>query len=337
MEEPGARRRSTLILGIGLLCFWVVAGSLGFSWIEGWTLVDSTYMAVITISTVGFTEVHPLSAAGKIFASLLIVAGLGTAVYTLTILGQTLLEGELAEVLGRRRMKSDLGKLEGHYIVCGNGRVGSTVSSYLDRRKLPFCVIEIDPEAEPDLRDLRFRYVIGDATEDENLTLAGVSKSKAVFALLPSDADNLYLTLSAKGLNPSVVVVARASGKAAETKLERAGADHVVSPYELVGMRLLQKVLSPTLMEFLDLVIHREHLQLVMEEFRVSSDSAVAGRSIEASRIGSRFGLIVVAIKRPQAPVVFNPDAGEKVEAGDVLVVLGPEDRVRELDRAKRA
>lgn len=332
-----ARRRSTLVLGVGLLFFWLVAGSLGFSWIEGWSLLDSVYMTVITISTVGFTEVHPLSDSGKAFATLLIVAGLGTAVYTFTRLGQTLLEGELAAVLGRRRMKSHRGKLEDHYIVCGNGRVGRTVSNYLDRRELPFCMIEIDPAAEEELKRRRYRYVIGDATEDENLTLAGVSRSKAVFALLPSDADNLYLTLSAKGLNPSVVVVARASGKAAETKLGRAGADHVVSPYELVGLRLLQKVLSPTLMEFLDLVIRREHLQLVMEEFRVSSDSAPAGCSIEEARIRSRYGLIVVAIKRPDGPMLFNPDAGEKVEPGDVLVLLGPEDQVRNLAQAKRA
>ena len=294
--------------------------------------MDGVYMTVITVSTVGFGEVHPLSDAGKAFASLLIMAGLGTAVYTFTSLGQTLLEGELAEALGRRRMKSDLGKLEDHYIVCGNGRVGRTVSTYLDRRNLHFCVIEIDPAAEPELRRLHYRYVIGDAAEDENLTLAGLARAKAVFALLPSDADNLYLTLSAKGLNPSVVVVARASGRGAETKLERAGADHVVSPYELVGLRLLQKVLSPTLLEFMDLVIRREHLELIMEEFRVASDSALAGRSIEEARIRSRYGLIIVAIKRPQVPLVFNPGAGEKIGAGDVLVVLGPEDRVKELE-----
>ena len=327
-----ARRRSTVPLGVGLLLFWLVAGSVGFSWIEGWSLMDGVYMTVITISTVGFGEVHPLSDAGKAFASLLIMAGLGTAVYTFTSLGQTLLEGELAEALGRRRMKSDLGKLEDHYIVCGNGRVGRTVSTYLDRRNLHFCVIEIDPAAEPELRRLHYRYVIGDAAEDENLTLAGLARAKAVFALLPSDADNLYLTLSAKGLNPSVVVVARASGRGAETKLERAGADHVVSPYELVGLRLLQKVLSPTLLEFMDLVIRREHLELIMEEFRVASDSALAGRSIEEARIRSRYGLIIVAIKRPQVPLVFNPGAGEKIGAGDVLVLLGPEDRVKELE-----
>ena len=332
-----ARRRPTVILGVGLLCSWVVVGSLGFSWIEGWSILDGVYMTVIAISTVGFGEVHPLSDPGKVFATFLIVAGLGTAIYTFTILGQTLLEGELAKVLGRRRMKSHRGKLEDHYIVCGNGRVGSTVSTYLDRRNLPFCVIEIDPSAEAELRQRRYRYVIGDATEDENLILAGLSRAKAVFALLPSDPDNLYLTLSAKGLNPAAVVVARASGKGAETKLERAGADHVVSPYELVGLRLLQKVLSPTLMEFMDLVIHREHLKLIMEEFRVPSDSALAGYSIEEARIRSRYGLIVVAIKRPDGPMLFNPDAGEKMEPGDALVLLGPEDQVKELEQAKRA
>ena len=331
------RGRPTVILGVGLLCFWVAAGSLGFSWIEDWSLLDGFYMAVITLSTVGYGEAHPLSDQGKVFASFLIVIGLATAVYTFTSLGQTLLEGELAQALGRRRMKSHRGKLEDHYIVCGNGRVGRTVSAYLARRHLPFCVIEIEPAAEEELREHRYRYVIGDATEDKNLILAGLPKAKAVFALLPSDADNLYLTLSAKGLNPSAVVVARASAKVVESKLERAGADHVVSPYELVGMRLLQKVLNPTLMEFMDLAIHREHLQLVMEEFRVPSDSAVAGFSIDEAKIRSRYGLIVVAFKRPDGPMLFNPDSGEKVEPGDVLVLLGPEDQVNELAHAKRA
>ena len=331
------RGRPTVILGVGLLCFWVAAGSLGFSWIEDWSLLDGFYMAVITLSTVGYGEAHPLSDQGKVFASFLIVIGLATAVYTFTSLGQTLLEGELAQVLGRRRMKSHRGKLEDHYIVCGNGRVGRTVSSYLARRDLPFCVVEIEPAAEEELREHRYRYVIGDATEDKNLILAGLPKAKAVFALLPSDADNLYLTLSAKGLNPSAVVVARASAKVVEPKLERAGADHVVSPYELVGLRLLQKVLNPTLMEFMDLAIHREHLQLVMEEFRVPSDSAVAGFSIDEAKIRSRYGLIVVALKRPDGPMVFNPDSGEKMEPGDVLVLLGPEDQVKELARANGA
>ena len=332
-----ARRRPTVILGVGLLCGWLAVGSIGFAWIEGWPLLDGVYMAVITLSTVGDGEPRPLSDPGKVFASFLIVAGLATAVYTFTSLGQTLLEGELAAVLGRRRMKSHRGKLEDHYIVCGNGRVGRTVSSYLARRDLPFCVIEIEAAAEEELRKQRYRYVIGDATEDGNLLLAGLSKAKAVFALLPSDADNLYLTLSAKGLNPAAVVVARASVKAAESKLKKAGADHVVSPYELVGLRLLQKVLSPTLMEFMDLTIHREHLQLIMEEFRVSSGSTLAGNTIEEARIRSRYGLIVVAIKRPDGPMIFNPDADEKMEPGDVLVLLGPEDQVRDLEDGKKA
>ena len=332
-----ARRRPTVILGVGLLCGWLAVGSIGFAWIEGWPLLDGVYMAVITLSTVGYGEPRPLSDPGKVFASFLIVAGLATAVYTFTSLGQTLLEGELAAVLGRRRMKSHRGKLEDHYIVCGNGRVGRTVSAYLARRDLPFCVIEIEAAAEEELREQRYRYVIGDATEDGNLLLAGLSKAKAVFALLPSDADNLYLTLSAKGLNPAAVVVARASVKAAESKLEKAGADHVVSPYELVGMRLLQKVLSPTLLEFMDLTIRREHLQLIMEEFRVSSGSTLAGNTIEEARIRSRYGLIVVAIKRPGGPMLFNPDADEKMEPGDVLVLLGPEDQVRDLEDGKKA
>lgn len=332
-----ARRRPTVVLGVGLLCFWLAAGSIGFSWIEGWSQLDGVYMAVITLSTVGYGEPRPLSDDGKVFASFLIVVGLATAVYTFTSLGQTLLEGELAQFLGRRRMKSHRGKLEDHYIVCGNGRVGRTVSSYLARRDLPFCVIEIDPAAEENLRERRYRYVIGDATVDKNLILAGLPKAKAVFALLPSDADNLYLTLSAKGLNPSAAVVARASVKAAESKLKRAGADHVVSPYELVGLRLLQKVLSPTLMEFMDLTIHREHLQLIMEEYRVSSGSTLAGNTIEEAQIRSRYGLIVVAIKRPDGPMLFNPDTGEKMEPGDVLVLLGPEDKVRDLEQGKKA
>ena len=191
-SQPGIR------LGIFLLLAWTLVGTAGFAMIEGWSVTDALYMTIITISTVGFGEVHPLSAGGKLFTSILIVTGLGTVIYTLTSVGQILLEGELVRVLGRRRMKTELEKLDGHFIICGFGRVGRTVADGLREHGLPICIVEQDPEIEEELKTQHLPHVMGDATEEENLLLAGVQRAQAVLALLGSDADNTYLTLTAR-------------------------------------------------------------------------------------------------------------------------------------------
>ncbi len=214
-------RQSNVLVGVVLLLLWSVTGTVGFVLIEGWSLLDAFYMTIITISTVGYGEVFPLSSAGRLFASFLIVGGLGTAIYTFTRLGQALLEGELLGVLGRRRMNREVHKLTSHHIICGFGRIGAPVAEGLEEEGQAFCILDNDLQSEPDLRARGYLYLIGDALDESVLASAQIDKAKVLMALLPSDADNLLLAIIAKELNPNLMVIARASDEKIEPRLKR--------------------------------------------------------------------------------------------------------------------
>ena len=316
-----------------MLFLWTFLGAVGFVWIEGWSIADGLYMAVITISTVGFAEIHPLSPAGRLFAGFLIVGGLGTAIYTFTRLGQVILEGELFGGIGRRRMRKELGSLENHFILCGFGRAARPVSEAFAHKGLPFCVVEMDSANEPTLQDLGYLYLIGDATADEALVDAGVARARAVLTLLPSDADNLYVTVTAKALNPGVRVIARALDERGETKLRRGGANEVISPYNLAGHRIVQAATSPTVLEFMKHVADRHYMEMSFVEARVSKQSSLAGRSIADANLRSEFDVIAVAIRRDTKKMIFNPGPDEKLQPGDVLVLMGHDENLAAIKR----
>ncbi|MCH7760166.1 potassium channel protein [candidate division TA06 bacterium] len=317
-----------------LLLFWVLLGAIGFSLIEKWSFIDSLYMTIITISTVGYGEVHTLSPMGRIFASFIIVAGIGTAVYAFTRLGQLVFEGELLDLFGRRKMKSELERLSDHYIVCGFGRIGKLVTEGLAERLLQFCVVESNPTLEEDLQTTEYLYLIGDATEEEVLKNAGIEKAKALLAMLPSDADNLYLTMVAKEMNPKIQVIARALDEKAEMKLKRGGADEVVSPYKTASLRVLQAAVKPTVVEFMELATSRQHLELSLEEVKVAEKSVLDGHSIAESDIRRQYGVIILAIKRDSGEMVFNPDPSERTVAGDILVAIGRNTDLKKLEES---
>ena len=325
-----------LFIGMGLLIFWVIVGALGFKAIEGWTMVDSFYMSIITISTVGFGEVHPLSPGGRLFASFMIVLGLGTALYTLSRVGQLILEGELYEILGRRKMKQELDKLEGHFIVCGFGRVGEPVADGLKTEGVPFCVIEAEPELERDLQAKGHIYLIGDATDEEVLEIAGIRKARSLLALLASDADNLYLTIAAREMNSTLKIIARALDEKAEVRLERGGADKVVSPYKMAGLRMIHAAVRPTVVEFMELVTQREQLELCMEEITVCKPSTFDGLSIADAEIRQRFGLVIIAIKKAGGDMIFNPEPNVIIAVDDILVVIGRDSDLKGFEKACR-
>ena len=278
-------QQSSIVLGLVLLGFWTLVGTLGFVFIEGWSLGEAFYMTILTISTVGFSEVHPLSSEGRLFASFLIVTGLGTAIYTFTRLGQVVLEGELQGVLGRKRMKKKLAKLKDHYIVCGFGRIGKPVAQDLKQEGYTACILENDPERESEISAAEHLYLIGDATDESVLDLAGIRRAKVVLALLPSDADNLFVTITVKELNPGVTVIARASDEKVEPRLKRSGADKVISPYKTAYARFFHAAIKPTVVEFLELVTHREYLQLSMEEITVLDGSTLQDITLSESEI----------------------------------------------------
>ena len=319
----------TISTGLIMLAFWTFAGSLGFFLLEGWSLIDSIYMTIITISTVGYGEIAPLSLSGKIFASILIVGGLGTAVYTFTRLGQAVMEGELLDILGKRRIVREVGKLNQHYIVCGFGRVGKMVSEGLQRDNLPLCVVDSNPSLEPLLQSKRLLYLFGDATDEAVLEAAGIERAAVLLALLPSDADNLFLTIAAKEMNPKLRVVARAEDERTERRLVRSGADNVVSPYRMAGQRVLQAAVSPTVVEFTDLVTHHDFLS--MGEILIGPQTPILGHSISESAIRGSYGLIIMAIKRKGEEMIFNPEPDERFLEGDILVVFGKESDIMRL------
>lgn len=310
-----------------MLNFWTILGTVGFIALEDWTLSDAFYMTVITISTVGFGEVHPLSEAGRIFVSFLIIGGLGTAIYTFTRLGQVLLEGELLGGLGRRRMRKELSGLKEHYILCGFGRAAKPVAEGLAHKNLPFCVIESDPANEPLLQDLEYLYLIDDATSDEALEDAGVRNARAVITLLPSDADNLYVT---KALSPNVRVIARALDERGEVKLRRGGANEVISPYNLASHRILQAATSPTVLQFMKHVSDRHYMEMSLVEAEVGEGSKLKGLSIADAQLRSDFGVIVVALRRDGEHMMFNPGPHEQLLAGDMLVLMGQDEKLLE-------
>ncbi len=323
---------------LGLLAVVVLAvvSTVGFMLIEGWPLGESFFMSVITISTVGYGEVRPLSTGGRLFATFVIFSGLGIAAYTSAKLGQMILEGELFGELGRRRMQREIDKLENHFIVCGFGRVGKPVAEGLSRAGEGLCIIDASSENEEEFGAAHLLYLIGDATDEEILRAAGVERARTVLALLPSDPDNLYLTITAKGLNRRATVIARANDQKAELKLKRGGADKVVSPYEIAGSRVLQAALKPTVVEVMELATHREHLDLSMEEVLVSEASPLNGPSIAKAGIRNEYGVIIVAIKRGNGDMIFNPAADVRIQSRDTLVTLGPKDALLRLLQACR-
>ncbi|MCZ6481541.1 MAG: potassium channel protein [candidate division NC10 bacterium] len=327
------KEQTSVMLGVSLLILWTLVGTLGFISIEGWSFLDAFYMTIITLSTVGFGEIHPLSSQGRLFATFLIVTGIGTAIYTFTRLGQVLLEGELQGLLGRKRMNKEVAKLKDHYIVCGFGRIGKPVAKDLKQEGYPVCILESDPGREAEIQAAEHLYLIGDATDESVLSSAGIKKAKAVLALLPSDADNLFVTITVKELNPQVMVIARAYDEKVEPRLKRSGADKVISPYKTASARIFHAAIKPTVVEFLELVTHREYLQLNMEELTVCDQSPFQGHTLAESEIGRKYSVVVVAIKQADGEMAFNPETSTELATDDILVVIGKYSDLKRLER----
>ncbi len=313
-----------LRLAIIMLFATVVAGSLAYHYVEGWSLFDSFYMVVITLSTVGYREVFPLTATGK----LVTIGVIGFGLALLTLLGASvtrlILEGELQAVVGKRRMKRDITSLSSHYIVCGYGRVGRVVCRELAKAKAPFVVVDSSETMAQRAEGDDFLVCPGDATEEGTLVSAGLHRCKGVILTLPSEADNVYVTLLAKDLCPQVFVLARAISDQGDRRLKAAGADRVVSPNIIGGYRMAHSVLHPSVTEFIDIVSGGvEVAELEMQELVVLDRSPLIGKTIGESDIRQRFGLLVVGKHESDGSVAFNPAPTETIEAGSTLIVLG--------------
>jgi len=289
-------------------------------------------MTVTTVATVGFREVHPLSQAGQAFTVVLIVSGVGTAFYTATLLAATIVEGGLQRGFERRRMTIMLERLQDHYILCGYGRIGSVIAEELDRQKVPFVVIERSAERVRAVIDRGWTGIEADASHESVLTQAGIDRARGLIAAVGTDAENVYTVLTARVLRADLFIIARVESDDAENKLRRAGADRVISPYQIGAAHMVQTALRPAVVDFVQLATSSGHLELSMEQVKVPAASAIVGKSLVESGIRQKFGVIIVAIKRADNVMEFNPPPEAVIRADDELVVLGGADSVKALE-----
>ncbi len=320
--------------GAYILFIVMFIGSFGFMLIEHWDFLDSLYMTIITITTTGFEEVHPLTHTGRIFTIVLLVMGIGSIAYTGGRAAQLLIENQ---IIRRRRMSKKLEELKDHYIVCGYGRMGRYICEELASAKVKFIVIDNEPDKIERLINMSYLYLNGDATSDEVLTTASIQKAKGLVAVLSNDAENVFTTLSAKALNPDLYVVARAVEEETESKLKKAGANRVVKPYEIGGNRMAELLLRPGVIEFIDVVARERSVDLSMEEFLVNEKSELIGKSLAESPIRKELNIIIVSINKQKGGFIYNPKSSTVIEKDDKLIALGEKANLAEMNKLCRS
>lgn len=306
-----------------LLAVVILGGALGYMLVEDWSFLDAIFMTVITVTTVGYGETQPLSPAGRIYTMCLMMVGVGSVLYILSMMTQLVMEGRLRRILGRRTVQRHIRSMRDHYIICGYGRIGALVNEMLNEQGVETVIIEADRQVIEQLDDEGQSYVQGAATEDETLLAAGIDRAKGLVATVSSDADNVYISLSAKGIRPDIFIIARATEPGSERKLKRAGADKVVSPYFIGARRVAQTVIRPSVADFIDLTFHGGDMALRMEELEVGPGSDLAGVALKDSGIREKTNLIILAIKKADGLMIFNPEASTIINVGDTLIAMG--------------
>jgi voltage-gated potassium channel len=306
-----------------LLAIIFVIAITCYTQIEHWRLLDAIYMIVITLSTVGFREVHELSDSGRIITMCLIIFGVGTVGYTVGQLIEMMVEGQIIGYRRMRNMEKMIHELKNHYIICGFGRVGKQVAKEFDAENTPYVVIDSKPETAAELGERNIPYIIGDMVSDEILESASIMKAKGLIACADSDASNVYVTLSARGMNPGLNIVARASTILTEDKLRRAGANRVISPYFIAGNRMASMVLRPVAVDFLDMMTRGKNVELEIEEYKINSRSKITGKTLKELQIKQKSGAMILAIKHASGKFELQPGAATVIDHGDVMVGLG--------------
>lgn len=334
-SDSGILGQRQLLMAMLLVLATFFMGVIGYLVIERWPLLDAVYMTVITMTTVGFGETHPLSPAGRVFTTVLIAFGVLAIAAVVTAGSRIILEGQLDKIMGRRKVQKEISKLRNHYIICGYGRMGRVILQEFMKKGVPFIVIESSQEVfesiEEDVLALH-----GDATIDAVLIEAGIKLAKGLVSVVSSDAANVYIALTAKELAPNIFIVARAGEEGSEKKLMRAGADKVISPYAIGGSRIAHAILRPAVVDFIELVTRSEHLDLQLEEVEIHPQSSICNVTLPESGIRQNLNIIVVAIKKSSGHMVFNPSSGSILECGDRLIVLGGMENLAHLEEIAR-
>ena len=318
------RRARQLLLAVLFLAFVAAVGVTGYTLLEGWSLGDALYMTIISITTTGFREVRDLSPAGRILTSFVIVGGIAAVAFVAGRLLQFAIE---SYILRRGRMNRTIARLRDHVIICGYGRMGRHIAEDLTEAKVPFVIVEKDPDLATRLEELGYNYLVGDASSDALLSQAGVERARGLVAVLSSDAENVYTTLTARSLNSTVSIVARALTDESEPKLRTAGADRVIKPYELVGRRIAQLIIRPTMVEFVDTVASAGSDEITMEEMAVAEGCSLAGVRLGDTSIRRDLNVIVVAIRR-EDQLIYNPGADAVFQAEDRIIAIGRTEQV---------
>ena len=324
MRLPAGRRLSAGLLAMLLVVVAGTAGYLAF----GFGLIDALYQTVITVTTVGFSEVHRFDTAEKVFTIVLILFGVGTAAYTLSVLFEYLVEGYLSGAFRRHRMQQQIRSMHDHVIVCGWGRVGTAIARSLRSHDAPVVIVDTSPDR---LAMVEGAFVQGDATNEEVLEEAGIERARVLITALPEDADNLYVTLTGRSMRPDLFIVSRAASRPAVSKLVQAGANRVVDPQDLGGARMAALAVQPHVAEFLDVVMHDGSMDFRLEQVEIRAGSPLAGQSLRSARIHDQTGTLVLAMREPGSAFRTNPSPGAEIVAGEVLIVIGDADQVARL------
>ena len=320
---------TVLVIFLGLLAF----GCLGYMLLEGWSWTDSLYMTVITLSTVGFGEVRQLSQTGRFFTGIMIVMGVSATAYTFSTVAEFIVTGEFRRHIRRRRMQKRIGKLNAHFIICGYGRFGEQVVKELLNADSELAAVDLLGNLRTDLEDMGAIFIGGDATDDDVLLQAGIEKAVGICCCLPNDSDNVYIALAARGLNPNLTISARANSHGSERKLKSAGVDHIINPYVTSGHRMARQMLSPNIIEFMDVVmpqdtVNSEEPSILIGDIVVSERSTLVGQTLAAAEIRKTTGASILAVRRQTGRIAVNPNLNLILEAGDKLITLGTYDQL---------
>jgi voltage-gated potassium channel len=331
-QQHAARRRSRLLYALVLIVAVAITGTAGYVLLEGWSVFDALYMTVITMGTVGYGETRPLSDTGRLFTIALIITSIGTAGFSISTLAAFIVEGEFYRLIQERRMDQRIARLTHHVILCGGGRTGRYIAEEFFRTGTPFVLIEQDAAAlQVTLQIGDIPYLQADATDDEALRLAGIDRARGLVAALGEDKDNVFIVLSARALNPKLRVISRVNDEANANKLRKAGADEVVSPNAIGGLRMASIMLRPAVVTFLDEMLRVPGVALRVDEVHVENVPGLPGKTLGEADIARRTGMLVMAIKSPESGYRFNPGASTTLKVGDILIVVGTREQIAKL------